>query len=165
MFPYDNSTVRRRDRLLANERALELLRNGEYGFLALISDAEEGGAYGIPLSYVWDGGEVLYIHCAPQGRKLNCLERSPWVTFCVVGATQVFPSKFTTAYESILLRCRAVRGLDPAERTRALRLLLEKYSPDDCETGMRYAEKSFHRTEVLRLEIRSASGKCKRING
>mgnify|MGYP000788993367 FL=1 len=163
MFRYDNSTVRRRDRLLAPERALELLREGEYGFLAMVSDDERGGAYGLPLSYVWDGGDALYIHCAPEGRKLRCLERSPRVTFCVVGRTRVFPARFTTAYESLLLECRAVRGLDDEERMHALGLLLEKYSPDDREVGMRYAEKSFHRTEVVRLDILGASGKCKVI--
>ena len=89
MLPYDNATVRRRDRLLDPERAEELLRGGEYGFLAMVSDREEGGAYGVPLSYVWDGAGALYIHCAPEGRKLRCVERSPRVTFCVVGRTRV----------------------------------------------------------------------------
>ena len=43
----------------------------------------------------------------------------------------------------------------------ALRLLLEKRAPEDCETGMRYAVKLFHRTEILRLEILAGSGKAK----
>ena len=159
MLPYDNATERRRDRLLDPERAEELLRGGEYGFLAMVSDREEGGAYGVPLSYVWDGAGALYIHCAPEGRKLRCVERSPRVTFCVVGRTRVCPERFTTAYESIVVECRAVRGLDEGERMQALGLLLEKYS----EVGMRYAEKSFHRTEVVRLDILRVSGKCKVI--
>ena len=138
MLPYDNATVRRRDRLLDPERAEELLRGGEYGFLAMVSDRDEG-------------------------RKLRCVERSPRVTFCVVGRTRVCPERFTTAYESIVVECRAVRGLDEGERMQALGLLLEKYSPDDAEVGMRYAEKSFHRTEVVRLDILRVSGKCKVI--
>ncbi len=161
MIPYDNTAVRRQDRLLDVARACELLRTGEYGVLSM--QAEEGGGYGIPLSYVWDGCGRIYVHCAPEGRKLRALDRCPEVSFCVVGRTQVHPSKFTTAYESVVVRCRAVRGLVPAERMQALRLLLEKYSPDDCVTGMRYAEKSFHRTEILRLEVETVSGKAKRI--
>lgn len=43
----------------------------------------------------------------------------------------------------------------------ALELLLAKYSPDDREVGMKYAEKSFHRTEIVRLEILAVSGKSK----
>lgn len=158
-FPYDNCAVRRQDRLLAEDEARMLLRTGEYGVLSMVS--EQGAAYGIPLSYVWDGGTNIYIHCAPEGRKLRALERCADVSFCVVGRTRVIPDKFTTAYESIVVSCRAVRGLEPDERMAALRLLLEKYSPEDLEIGMRYAEKSFHRTEILRLEMVSVSGKSK----
>lgn len=161
MFHFDNGAVRRQDRLLGEEAACELLRRGEYGVLSML--AEAGGGYGLPLSYVWDGEARIYIHCAPEGRKLRCLDRCPEVSFCIVGRTELFPSKFTTAYESVVLQCRAVRGLDPGERMQALRLLLEKYAPDDWETGMQYAEKSFHRTEILRLEILSGSGKAKVI--
>ena len=159
MFRFDNADVRRQDRLLAEEAACELLRRGEYGVLSM--QAEAGGGYGLPLSYVWDGDARIYVHCAPEGRKLRCLDRCPEVSFCVVGRTEVCPAKFTTAYESVVLACRAVRGLDPEERMDALRLLLEKYAPEDCETGMRYAEKSFHRTEIIRLEILAGSGKAK----
>ena len=44
---YDNSTVRRQDRLLEEERAREILQVGEYGFLAMAS--AEGG-YGVPIN-------------------------------------------------------------------------------------------------------------------
>lgn len=159
---YDNASVRRRDRLLSAEEAAGVLRRGEYGFLAM-QDAG-GGAYGVPISYVWDGGSRIYLHCAPEGRKLSCLERHPEVTFCVVGATHVVGRKFTTAYESVILRCRAVVGPDEEERWKAIDLLLRKYSPEHAETGRMYAEKSFHRTQVIRLEILAASGKCKRVS-
>lgn len=35
---YVNETVRRRDRLLDEERALELLKDGEYGVLSMVSE-------------------------------------------------------------------------------------------------------------------------------
>lgn len=159
---YDNAAVRRRDRLLEAGEAEALLRQGEYGVLSM--QAEEGGGYGLPVSYVWDGGTVIYLHCAPEGRKLRCLERCPEVSFCVVGATHVVPRKFTTAYRSIVLRCRASRGLSEQERWRAIDLLLEKYAPAERETGLTYAAKSFPRTEILRLEILGASGKCKNVS-
>ena len=160
-FRFDNAEVRRRDRLLDEEAARELLRQGEYGVLSMV--AEQGEAYGIPLSYVWDGDGCIYVHCAPEGRKLRCVDRVPEVSFCVVGATRVAPSKFTTAYESVVVRARAVRGIPVEERWRALRLLLEKYAPDECETGLHYAERSFARTEILRLEILAVSAKCTRV--
>ena len=35
---FDNGSVRRRDRLLGCERAAELLRDGEYGFLSMVEE-------------------------------------------------------------------------------------------------------------------------------
>lgn len=166
---YDNSDVRRQDRLLDETRARELLNTGEFGVLSMVCTHGSGngtawiGAYGIPLSFVWDGRDSVYIHCAPEGKKLRCISANPEVSFCVIGRTNVISGKFTTEYESIVLRCRAFTGLSPEERMEALKMLLGKYSPDDMLVGMKYAEKSFHRTEIIRLDIRSVSGKSKRL--
>ena len=86
--------------------------------------AEGGGAYGIPVSYVWDGAVALYFHCAPEGRKLNLLAADDRASFCVVGRTRVIPDQFTTAYESIVLEGRVRMNLPGEERWRALELLL-----------------------------------------
>ena len=95
--------------------------------------------------------------------ELRCLDLRPLVTFTVVGHTRVVPAGFTTAYESALLRGRALRGLPPEERMHALELLIDKYSPNDKVVGLKYAEKSFHRTEIIRIDIDCASGKQKVI--
>ncbi len=87
MMEYRNDSVRRQDRLLDEERARELLRGGEYGFLAMASD--EGG-YGIPVNYVAEG-DTIYIHCAPEGRKLRAIAADARVSFCVVGVTRPVP--------------------------------------------------------------------------
>lgn len=159
MFGYDNSGVRRQDRLLDEADALALLGTGEYGFLALSGDE---GAYGIPMSYVWSDG-VVYFHCAPEGEKLRRVAESDEVCFCVVGHTAVQPAGFTTAYESVLVFGRLSLVKDDAEAKSALKMLLDKYSPEHVATGMKYAEKSFHRTRVLRLDAVRISGKCKRV--
>ena len=161
MIRYDNTTVRRQDRLLEEERAIELLRTAEYGTLSMID--EEGLPYGIPVNYVWDGKDSLYIHCAPVGKKLRAVSAHPQVCFSIVGRVNLLPSKFTTEYESLVLKGTAHLGLPEVERMRALILLVEKLSPDDVEVGKKYAEKSFFRTEILRIDITEYSGKTKRI--
>lgn len=158
---YDNSKVRRQDRLLSLDAAGDLLRNGEFGVLSMRTD--DGGAYGVPLNYVWDGDESIYIHCAPDGRKLNCISECDKVSFCVVGRTNVLSSQFTTEYESIVLSCNAATRLESEERMKALMLIVRKYSPGDVEVGAKYAEKSFHRTAVIRLDIKEWSGKTKAV--
>ena len=121
---YDNTSVRRQDRLLDEARALQILHEGEYGFLALVETrADAVAGYGIPISYVFE------------------------------------PS----TDRSVLLRGHALRGLPPEERMHALELLIDKYSPNDKVVGLKYAEKSFHRTEIIRIDINCASGKQKVI--
>lgn len=159
---YTNESIRRQNRLLEEEKAIALLESGEYGVLSM--QAEEDGAYGVPVNYVWNKDHSIYIHCAPEGRKLRCIKHCNRVSFCVVGKTHVISNQFTTEYESIVLKCQAHIGLNEEERMHALHLLIDKYSPDDKVTGAKYAEKSFHRTEIIRLDITEASGKCKRVN-
>ncbi|MBU2556091.1 MAG: pyridoxamine 5'-phosphate oxidase family protein [Bacteroidetes bacterium] len=158
---FSNSEVRRQDRLMDESAARILLQNGEYGILSLC--CEDSEVYGLPINYAWDGKESIYLHCAQEGRKLRCIDENPNVSFCVVGRTQVISDKFTTEYESIILRCLATRQLSKDIKMKALSLLLDKYSPMDKATGIEYAENSFDRTEIIRLEIRHWSGKCKKL--
>lgn len=161
---YDNSKVRRQDRLLDEETATELLRTAEFGVLSTAESVDDQcGGYGIPLNYAWDGGDAIYFHCAPEGHKLECLSANPYASFCVVGRTNVCSNKFTTAYESLVVRGRTCIELPADERMHALELILDKYSPNDKEMGLKYAEKSFHRTAIIRLDISTISGKTKQV--
>ncbi|WP_092110002.1 pyridoxamine 5'-phosphate oxidase family protein [Prevotella sp. KH2C16] len=159
---YDNSEVRRQDRLLDKKQALELLQNNEYGFLSMISEA--GEPYGIPVNYAWDGRESIYIHCAPEGKKLRALRNNPKVSFCLVGNVRLMPSMFTTEYESVIFKGAAQLDLSDDEKMDALHLMIDKLSADFKELGDKYAHKSFHRVEIIRIDLLTFSGKCKRIH-
>ena len=93
---------------------------------------------------------------------MRAIRKNENVVFVVVGNTEVLPSRFTTRYESVLVRGTAHVGLPEDERRKALRLILEKYSPDDMEVGLHYAEKSFARTDIIRIDINTVSAKAKR---
>ena len=45
----------------------------------------------------------------------------------------------------------------------ALRLLVDKLSPDFRAIGYKYSEKSFHRVNIIRIDIEEYSGKCKHV--
>lgn len=157
---YSNETVRRQDRLLPENEAIELLVNGEYGVLSM--QAENEGGYGIPVNYVWNGKASIYIHCAPEGEKLRNLTACNKVSFCIIGATKVISDKFTTKYQSIILRGKAYTGLSADEKMQALELIIDKYSPKDKIVGRKYAKNSFNRIEIIRVDIECFSGKCKK---
>ena len=159
---YNNDDVRRRDRLLSEQRATELIRIAEYGVLSMID--EDGQPYAIPVNHVWDGEDSLYIHCAPEGKKLRAIAKNPNVCLCIVGDVNLLPSKFTTEYESVVIRGLAQIGLDEEERMKALHLLIDKLSPEYKQLGEKYAQASFHRTEIIKIEMLQFSGKCKKVH-
>lgn len=157
---YTDEDLRRKDRFMDEANAKELLKNGEYGFFAM--QAENRGAYGIPMSYAWNGSESIYFHCAFEGRKIRLLELCNSVSFSVVGQTKVISGKFTTEFESVILECKAYKNLSAEEKMKALELLVEKYSPKDKIKGMKYAANSLKETEIIRLDIEKWSGKRKK---
>ena len=124
---YINNTVRRQDRLMDERRAMQLLHTAEYGVLSMVS---EGSGYGIPVNFVFDGDHSIYIHCAPEGRKLEAIKANKNVSLCVIGHVHLLPDKFTTEYESAIFFGEAQIGLSEDERMHALQLLINKMSPD-----------------------------------
>ena len=63
-----------------NKRIYEILKEGEYGILSMVADNGDN-AYGVPLNYVWDRGNSIYIQCSPVGKKLRCIDANHNVSF------------------------------------------------------------------------------------
>lgn len=156
---YHTDDIRRQDRCMDEERSRELFMECEYGVLSLVDS--EGMPYGIPVNFVFERPGHLYIHCAPEGRKLQCLAHTPHVSLCMVGYTHVLASQFTTEYESVIVTGTARIGLSEEEKRHALMLLVEKYSPDFRREGATAIRRSLHRTKVIRIDIETFSGKHK----
>ncbi|MBQ2415170.1 MAG: pyridoxamine 5'-phosphate oxidase family protein [Alistipes sp.] len=154
---FDNSHVRRQDRLLGEAEALEILRVGEYGYLSM---RDEEGVYGVPVNYVLDG-ETIYFHSASEGRKLRCVEYDPRVSFCVVGSVELQPQELTTNYRSVIVSGEASIVEDDELKRHVLRLLVVKYSAQYCEQGNAAIQCSADRTSVISIEVESISAKCK----
>jgi nitroimidazol reductase NimA-like FMN-containing flavoprotein (pyridoxamine 5'-phosphate oxidase superfamily) len=154
--------VRRQNRILEDkDRILELLQNSEYGFLSL-GTSENGYAYGIPINYAYDRDEnSLYFHCAPEGQKLDEIEKNNKVSFCIVGKTLPIAKQFTTLYESVIAFGIADINLSDEEKRKALRLLVKKYSPEYEELGETYMDKSWHRTACFKIKIEHITAKAK----
>ena len=133
------------------EKTREILKNGEYGVLSM--QDTEGGAYGVPMIYVWDRGNSIYLQCAPAGHMLECVKECNKVSFCVVGKTKVDLESMTYRHESTVMECEAHVSLHQSERMSALSMMVSKYAPNKKIEGMEMAEKSFHRIEIIRLDI------------
>jgi len=150
--------MRRKDRSIDNEQAIQLLMNGQYGVLSTVG--ENGYAYGIPLNYVYHGGS-LYFHCACEGNKLDNIMFNNKVSFCVVGNTEPIPDKFSYRYESVVVFGRAVEVHDK-EKEDALTALIQKYSGEFLEKGLEYIQKDSSKTKVIKINIEHVTGKARK---
>jgi len=80
--------VRRADKLMAGERADEMLAQGYCGRLATVS--EDGSPYCVPLLYVWLDGEVFVHNTAARGHLRANVDHEPRVCFEVDEVGEVF---------------------------------------------------------------------------
>ncbi len=122
MFP----AMRRSRQALAYAACEEILSRGTHGVLSLTG--VDGWPYGVPMSYVWQGG-ALYLHSARTGHKITALARERRVSFCVVDRDSPAPEEYTTYFRSVILFGRAELLSEPEEITAALTALGQKYHP------------------------------------
>ena len=150
--------IRRAERAIPQQEAIEILQKGEYGVLSTVS--EDGQPYGVPVSYSY-ADNALYFHCAVEGHKLENLTANNRVSFCVVGKTEILPDMFATRYESAIVFGKALE-LTGDEKKHGLVKLLKKYSSDYLEEGRLYIEADAERTRVYKIVIESLSGKSRK---
>ncbi len=150
--------LRRKDREISEDEAKSVLNSAEYGVLSTAS--QKGLPYGIPLSFCIIDGQV-YFHCAMEGRKITNLEKNRSVSFCVVGQTEILPSKFGTKYESTIVSGEAVEVFNE-EKQIALEGFVNKYSAEFIESGAKYIEALTHKTRVFKIVANHVSGKSRK---
>lgn len=150
--------MRRSDRAIEEEEALNILEEGEYGVLSTV-DADNQ-PYGVPVNFCMIDG-CIYFHSAMEGHKIDNFTYNPKVSFCVVGKTCVLPSKFSTEYESTIV-FGVLTEVFQDEKQIALEGLVQKYSPDYIEEGLRYIGAQKEKTRVFKIAIETITGKSRK---
>lgn len=150
--------LRRKERSITEPESRGLLERGEYGILSTCGP--DGQPYGIPLSYCVLNN-AIYFHCAVEGHKLENLAVDNRTSFCVVGATEVLPGKFTTRYESVVVSGKASEAFGE-EKQQAMEGLLAKYSAEFRTEGLGYIAAAWEKTRVFRIDIDHICGKARR---
>jgi len=148
--------MRRIERQMAEKQALELLLAGEYGILATVDRNQQ--PYGIPLSYVVIDN-CVYFHCALEGHKLQNIAENSKACFTVIGSIHLLPEKFSTNYESVIAFGEVSIIADDEEKIMVLHEFVKKYSGAFTLEGNQYIDKAKQRTIVVKMIIRSFTGK------
>jgi nitroimidazol reductase NimA-like FMN-containing flavoprotein (pyridoxamine 5'-phosphate oxidase superfamily) len=107
-------------------------------------------------------GDVLYIHSAVEGHKLENIAHEERVCFCAVADARVLPARLSTLYESALVFGRAALVTDAAEKRRALELLAVRFCGALSPEAEEAIANSFSRTAVVRIRLERIAGKAHR---
>ncbi len=175
--------MRRKDREMDRSFGLEVIDRAQYGVLNLVD--EDGKAYGVPLSIARDG-EVLYFHSAKSGKKVDLIKDGSQVHLTFVGKSQVpdliTPEEvarlvelkegynvlttklFTTEFESAMVT-GTIRSVESQEeKTRGLRVICEKYTPQWMQYFERALNDGLKVTAIYAIDIGEVTAKRKKFD-
>ena len=134
------------------------------GFLAHVGFCVDGQPYVIPTLYGRDG-EVLYLHGSAASRMLGRLETGipGCVTVTLVDGLVLARSAFhhSMNYRSVVAFGTAHKIDEPAQKTRALRLISEHLIAGRWNDVRTPSEKELKATAVLKFSIEEASAKIR----
>ena len=149
--------MRRKRQELSATETVAMLESCTSGVLAVQGDDDY--PYAVPLSFAYEDGK-LFFHAANAGQKIDAIERSDKVSFCVIAADDVVQSTFTTHFRSAIVFGRARVLTDDGEKRHALECLAKKYSPDYLAAADSEIEGEWKRVCAIELAIEHMTGKA-----
>lgn len=120
--------------------------------------SENNIPYIVPMSFGYKDN-TLYLHSAPEGRKIDMLKKNPHVCFECDILNEVVasdhPCSWGMDYQSVIGFGTASFIDDPEEKKQALNIIMEKYAGKSFE----FPESTIRKTAVINIAISSMTGK------
>lgn len=156
-----NREMQKKDRQTSLARAKEMLAACTEGTLAMHGD--DGYPYSLPMNYIYMN-DVIYMHSADKGYKIDALRANQKVGFSVIVRSEIAPELFTTKFESVVATGDLSFVEDDAERQQVMEAIVSRFSPGLEEGGMKFIRAAIHRTAILKIQIREMKGKAFRAD-
>ena len=153
----EHRPMRRQDRQLSLEEAWAILKDNDYGILAVTGD--EGWPYAVPMNYFIRNGEI-YLHCAQEGHKLDAIARDDRVCFTVVAQHDLIPSQITTVYKSTVVFGRAALVDDQKEKRILLAALVDDLGEVSPEIKAKYIQSKQAKTALVKITPQHITAKA-----
>ena len=155
-----NGMTRRERQITDRTEILDILDRALIVHVGLVDGDEP---YVVPMNYGYtmteDGTLCLYLHGAPQGRKLDLMRKNPKVFIEMECDVQPFTGdvacKYGTAYKSLMGRGKAVILEDPQEKMRALSLFMKTQTGGDFE----FNERLVKVVSLIRIDVAEYTAK------
>jgi hypothetical protein len=149
--------MRRTDKKVTDPQVIEeILSKSELCRLGLVDNGE---AYIVPVNYGYKGN-VIYIHSALEGRKIDILRKNSAVTFEITYSSKVIENdiacKWGTRYRSVMGRGNIQIETDANEKRKGLDIIMKKHNAGE---NLVYDDAVLVRLVLLKLTITSITAK------
>jgi len=148
--------MRRKDREVEDKSAIE--RTLRRAMVCRVAMCDGQTPYVVPMCFGC-AGDRLYLHCAPEGKKIDILEKNSRVCFEVDVDQELVrgaqPCEWSFNYRSVIGFGNAVFVEACKEKQRALDLLMEHFGGEASS----YSEDALGRVTIIRIDIESLTGK------
>ena len=148
--------MRRKRQQLTEEDSIAILQKATAGTLALLGDDDY--PYAVPISYVYHDGK-LFFHSAMAGHKVDAIRKCDKASFCVIEQDNIQPEKFTTFFRSVIAFGRIHIVEDEQEKLQMVRMLGNRYNPNQDEALQKEIESGFSHMLAIRFDIEHLTGK------
>lgn len=152
--------LRRRDRQLTEDEALQIVRHAPH---AVLSTADTAGVpYGVPVNAVYAEGNVYWHGTFMKSRKSDNIDANPKVSLCFVAYEAVDVPAYSVNYASAVLEGTASRITDARERKEAALLICAQHVPGlSAEHNSAYYDREGDTVEVWKMTVTRISGKSR----
>ena len=149
--------MRRKDKEISDKDLIEqILKESEICRMAMIDGTEP---YMVPLNYGYADG-VIYVHSAPDGRKMGILKENNRVCFEIEHAYEIIrkdePCQWTTKYRSVIGYGNVEIIVDAESKKKGMDIIMQKYG---YRGQSNYNEGLLSRMVILQLKIEKVTGK------
>lgn len=159
--------MRKASREMDSAFALEVFDKAPY--ITVSFTKPDGSPYGVPLSLARKDEKTFYFHGAMVGEKMDCIGKNPKVALSAVTkcAPTVGPkdNSFSLQYKSAMAIGSAEVVTDKTEKKEALRLICQRFLPNNMDAFDAAIERSLDRTAVVKITLKSPpTGKRKQYD-
>lgn len=115
--------MRRGDRQMTEEQAIEIIKTQKWGVLSVCGD--EGYPYGVPMNYSYVDGKIYMHSTSAESHKVDAIRRNEKVCLTIVEQQELDINEYTTHYRSVIIFGKARILDDVAEKVAAIRKMMQ----------------------------------------
>ena len=148
--------MRRSEKEIVNQSQIEAII--KRAFVCRVALCDDGLPYVIPVNFGYNDG-YLYIHSAPEGKKLDIIKRNPKIAFevdidhALVSGKE--PCLYTFNYRSVVGFGTASILYNPSEKRKGMDAIVRHYAGSEAI----YPNDALVKVTVVRIEISSMTGR------